>query len=88
MFFTDCFADVPDPLEAGAPSHDTFSRVFRLLDPVAFGIAFQRFMTTSSGVASSPPSNHPRAKNALSGLKCLGRVEAWRTVGAETTYRV
>lgn len=31
-------------LEHGTPSHDTFSRVFRLLDPVAFERAFRRFM--------------------------------------------
>jgi predicted transposase YbfD/YdcC len=31
-------------LEHGIPSHDTFSRVFRLLDPDAFERAFQRFM--------------------------------------------
>lgn len=31
-------------LENGLPSHDTFSRLFRLLDPQAFGAAFQRFM--------------------------------------------
>ena len=31
-------------LEHGIPSHDTFSRVFRLLDPDAFARAFQRFM--------------------------------------------
>jgi len=31
-------------LEHGAPSHDTFSRVFRLLDPVAFEQSFRRFM--------------------------------------------
>lgn len=33
------------PLEAGAPSHDTFSRVFRALDPAAFAASFQRLMT-------------------------------------------
>jgi len=31
-------------LEHGIPSHDTFSRVFRLLDPHAFEAAFTRFM--------------------------------------------
>lgn len=31
-------------LEHGVPSHDTFSRVFRLLDPRAFEAAFRRFM--------------------------------------------
>jgi predicted transposase YbfD/YdcC len=31
-------------LEYGIPSHDTFSRVFRMLDPMAFEAAFRRFM--------------------------------------------
>src|SRR5436305_1760924 len=31
-------------LQHGIPSHDTFSRVFRVLDPAAFEKAFQRFM--------------------------------------------
>ena len=31
-------------LEHGIPSHDTFSRVFRLLKPQAFEFAFRRFM--------------------------------------------
>lgn len=31
-------------LENGLPSHDTFSRVFRLLDPEAFGQAFGAFL--------------------------------------------
>lgn len=31
-------------LKFGLPSHDTFSRVFRMLDPKAFETAFQRFM--------------------------------------------
>ena len=31
-------------LEHGIPSHDTFSRVFRLLEPNAFEMAFRRFM--------------------------------------------
>ena len=32
------------PLERGAPSHDTFTRVLGALDPQAFQTAFQRFM--------------------------------------------
>ena len=35
-------------LEHGIPSHDTFSRLFRLLDPTQFGAAFQRFMAKFS----------------------------------------
>jgi len=31
-------------LEHGIPSHDTFSRIFRLIDPRAFEQAFRRFM--------------------------------------------
>src|ERR1043165_5670992 len=31
-------------LEHGIPSHDTFSRVFRLLDPQTFEPVFRRFM--------------------------------------------
>jgi predicted transposase YbfD/YdcC len=31
-------------LEHGIPSHDTFSRVFRILDPMAFEAAFREFM--------------------------------------------
>jgi len=33
------------PLKNGAPSHDTFSRVFRALDPEAFSRAFGRLMS-------------------------------------------
>jgi predicted transposase YbfD/YdcC len=32
------------PLDGGIPSHDTFSRIFRLLDPVAFETAFGKFV--------------------------------------------
>ena len=32
------------PLKNGAPRHDTFSRVLRALDPVAFHAGFRRFM--------------------------------------------
>jgi len=36
-------------LRHGAPSHDTFSRVFRLLDPEAFEAAFARFTRAFAG---------------------------------------
>ena len=35
-------------LANGLPSHDTFSRLFRLLDPTQFQAAFQRFMASFS----------------------------------------
>jgi predicted transposase YbfD/YdcC len=41
-------------LEYGIPSHDTFSRVFRLLEPQAFETVFRRFMAAfakANGVA-------------------------------------
>src|SRR5260370_29406130 len=36
------------PLEHGLPAHDTFSRVFRFLNPGAFGAAFRRLMAASA----------------------------------------
>lgn len=39
------------PLEDGAPSHDTFSRVLAALDPEAFHGAFMRFMAVFGEVA-------------------------------------
>ena len=38
-------------LAHGIPSHDTFSRVFRMLDPTAFECAFRRFMTAFAAAA-------------------------------------
>jgi hypothetical protein len=37
-------------LENGVPSHDTFSRLFRTLDPEQFRAAFQRFMAASMSI--------------------------------------
>lgn len=37
-------------LEHGPPSHDTFSRVFRMLDPEPFEAAFARFTAAFAGV--------------------------------------
>lgn len=39
-------------LEHGIPSHDTFSRLFRILDPAAFHAAFQRFMAEFAQAAT------------------------------------
>ena len=38
-------------LAHGIPSHDTFNRVFRRLDPVAFGEAFGRFVAAFAAAA-------------------------------------
>ncbi len=44
-------------LKNGPPSHDTFSRLFRLLDPAQFGAVFQRFMAAfSKGIEGWWPS--------------------------------
>jgi hypothetical protein len=37
-------------LENGVPSHDTFSRIFRLLDPSAFAECFGRFVARLGAV--------------------------------------
>jgi predicted transposase YbfD/YdcC len=42
-------------LAHGAPSHDTFSRVFRLLDPAELGRAFTAFMAALRGALGLPP---------------------------------
>lgn len=56
-------------LENGLPSHDTFSRVFRMLDPIAFEKAFRRFMTV---FAKGAKIKRPKGVIALDG-KALRR---------------
>jgi predicted transposase YbfD/YdcC len=41
-------------LEHGIPSHDTFSTVFRMLDPKAFEAAFRRFMAAFGAALAKP----------------------------------
>ena len=43
-------------LENGLPSHDTFSQVFRLLDPAAFGRAFEAFLADLGADGSGVPA--------------------------------
>lgn len=52
------------PLKQGAPSHDTFNRVLRALDPVAFNAAFMRFMAVFGEQAGL---DAPRGPVALDG---------------------
>lgn len=51
-------------LENGVPSHDTFSRIFRLLDPAAFAECFGRFVedlgAAGAGVVATPPPDARR----------------------------
>jgi len=56
-------------LKHGLPSHDTFSRIFRMLDPAAFEIAFRRFM---KAFAEGARIKRPRGVVALDG-KALRR---------------
>ena len=53
----------------GLPSHDTFSRVFRMLDAKAFDVAFRRFM---KAFAQGAKIKRPRGVIALDG-KALRR---------------
>jgi predicted transposase YbfD/YdcC len=56
-------------LKYGLPSHDTFSRVFRMLDPEAFERSFQQFM---KAFAKAAKIKQPRGVVALDG-KALRR---------------
>ena len=63
-------------LEHGIPSHDTFSRVFRLLDPERFEAAFRGFM---AGFAAAAPRTDGVV--ALDGKSLCGAFES----GARST---
>jgi hypothetical protein len=68
-------------LEHGVPSHDTFSRLFRQLDPAQFGAAFQRFMTrfadTVRGVVAIDGKVLRRSFDRASEKSALHMVSAW-----------
>ena len=68
-------------LEHGVPSHDTFSRLFRYLDPTQFRAAFQRFMTSFSeriqGVVAIDGKVLRRSFDRASGKSPLHMVSAW-----------
>src|SRR5271167_3439662 len=68
-------------LEHGIPSHDTFSRLFRLLDPEPFRAVFQRFMTrfseTVQGVVAIDGKVLRRSFDRASGKSPLHMVSAW-----------
>ena len=68
-------------LEHGAPSHDTFSRVFRLLDPEQFGRCFQHFMAhfaeACQGVVAIDGKVLRRSFDTASGKSALHMVSAW-----------
>jgi hypothetical protein len=68
-------------LENGPPSHDTFSRLFRLLDPEQFRGVFQRFMARFSavvqGVVAIDGKVLRRSFDHASGKSALHMVSGW-----------
>ena len=68
-------------LENGVPSHDTFSRLFRMLDPEQFRAAFSRFMEGFSkqceGVVAIDGKVLRRSFDKASGKSPLHMVSAW-----------
>jgi predicted transposase YbfD/YdcC len=68
-------------LENGTPSHDTFSRLFRQLDPARFRAAFQRFMAgfceACAGVVAIDGKVLRRSFDRASGASPLHMVSAW-----------
>jgi len=68
-------------LENGLPSHDTFSRLFRNLDPDQFRACFQQFMAEFSvqcqGVVAIDGKVLRRWFDRASGKSALHMVSAW-----------
>ena len=68
-------------LKHGIPSHDTFSRVFRLLDPVPFEACFTRFMRRFAeglqGVVAIDGKTLRRSFDRAAGKSPLHMLHAW-----------
>jgi len=68
-------------LRHGIPSHDTFSRVFRLLDPIKFHACFlvfmRRFSETIQGVIAIDGKTLRRSFDRASKKSALHLVSAW-----------
>ena len=84
----DLFGEVKEPflrqflrLRHGIPSHDTFSRVFRLLDPAPFEACFTRFMQrfaeTLQGVVAIDGKTLRRSFDRAAGKSPLHMLHAW-----------
>src|SRR3954467_9249596 len=69
------------PLRHGIPSHDTFSRVFRLLDPAQFHACFLRFMRrfaeATRGVVAVDGKALRRSFDRAADVSPLHLVSAW-----------
>jgi len=68
-------------LPGGIPSHDTFSRIFRLLDPVAFEACFARYLAALServqGVVAIDGKTARRSFDRQKGRAPLHLISAW-----------
>jgi len=68
-------------LPGGIPSHDTFSRVFRLLDPAAFETCFARYLAALServaGVVAIDGKTARRSFDRQQGRAPLHLISAW-----------
>ncbi len=68
-------------LPGGVPSHDTFSRVFRLLDPAAFEACFARYLAALServaGVVAIDGKTARRSFDRQNGRAPLHLISAW-----------
>jgi len=68
-------------LPHGAPSHDSFSRLFRLLDPLEMERAFSAFaraLRAGLGLAEAAPGAEPRVV-AIDGKRLRGGYERGRS---------
>ena len=70
-------------LKNGLPSHDTFSRVFRLLDPAAFARTFEAFLddlgSAGDGVLAIDGKTLRRSFDRAAGRSALHVVTAFGT---------
>lgn len=82
-------------LENGVPSHDTFSRIFRLLDPAAFSSCFGRFLAdlgdAGAGVVAIDGKTMRRSFDTAAGRSPLAVVTAFasstQTVIGQASFR-
>ena len=76
-------------LPGGVPSHDTFRRVFCLLDPVAFQTCFSAWITAMMvGKGLTPPTPNPPALTPIAIDGKTQRGSARRTVGQSALHVV
>jgi len=74
-------------LPSGIPSHDTFGRVFSLLDPQAFEACFRNWVTAICGlipgeIIAVDGKTLRRSHDRNAGLAALHLVSAWATANA------